>query len=36
LEAKHKGMVAAIDPDSGDYFLGTKVLTAVEICVGNA
>jgi hypothetical protein len=30
LEAKRKGMVAAIEPDSGDYFLGKRVLTAVE------
>jgi hypothetical protein len=30
LEAKRKGMIAAIEPDSGDYFLGTKIFTAVE------
>jgi hypothetical protein len=30
LEATHKGMIAAIEPDSGDYFLGRKMLTAVE------
>lgn len=30
VEAKHKGKVVAIDPESGDYFLGTKILTAVE------
>lgn len=29
LEAKHKGMIAAIEPDSGDYFLGTSVINAV-------
>ncbi len=30
LEAKNKGMVAAIDPDSGDYFLGNDTMTAVK------
>ncbi len=30
LEAKHKGMVAAIDPDSGKYFLGKGTIAAVE------
>ena len=30
LEAKNKGMVAAIEPESGEYFLGTKTLHAVE------
>lgn len=29
-EARNKGMVAAIDPDSGEYFLGKKTLTTVE------
>ncbi len=29
LEAEHKGMVAAIEPDSGEYFLGKKTITAV-------
>jgi len=28
-EAKHKGMVVAIDPDSGNYFLGKDTITAV-------
>ncbi|MDZ7360843.1 MAG: hypothetical protein ONB46_08970 [candidate division KSB1 bacterium] len=30
LEAKHKGMIAAIDPDSGNYFLGKDMINAVE------
>lgn len=30
LEKKNKGMVAAIDPESGEYFLGTKTFIAVE------
>jgi hypothetical protein len=30
LEAKHKGMIAAIDPDSGAYFLGKDTIDAVE------
>jgi len=29
-EAKHKGMVVAIDPDSGKYFLGKGTIAAVE------
>jgi hypothetical protein len=29
-EAKHKGLVAAIEPKSGDYFLGKKTLDAVD------
>lgn len=29
-EAKHKGMVAAIDPDTGNYFLGKDTIDAVE------
>jgi hypothetical protein len=29
-EAKHKGMVVAIDPDSGNYFLGKDTIAAVE------
>ncbi len=30
LEAKRKGMIAAIDPDSGAYFLGKDMINAVE------
>ncbi len=29
LEPLHTGKFAAIEPDSGDYFLGTKMLEAV-------
>lgn len=29
-EAKHRGLVAAIDPESGEYFLGKRTITAVE------
>jgi len=28
-EAKHKGMVVAIDPDSGNYFLGKDTFAAI-------
>ena len=30
LEAKHKGMIAAIDPESGNYFLGRDTIAAVN------
>ncbi|MBI5652275.1 MAG: hypothetical protein HZC40_17805 [Chloroflexi bacterium] len=29
-EFKHKGLVAAIEPKSGDYFLGKNTLEAVD------
>lgn len=29
-EAKRKGLVAAIEPDSGDYFLGKNTIEAVR------
>ena len=29
-EARHKGLVAAIEPDSGDYFLGKNTFEAVS------
>ena len=29
-EARHKGLVAAIEPESGEYFLGKRTITAVE------
>ena len=30
LEPKHTGMFAAIEPDSGDYFLGKRMIEAVD------
>jgi hypothetical protein len=30
LETKYKGMIAAICPDSGEYFLGRTLVEAVE------
>ena len=30
LETENKGMIAAIDPDSGNYFLGTDTIAAVK------
>ncbi|MGH9836879.1 MAG: hypothetical protein ACRD9Y_27960 [Blastocatellia bacterium] len=29
LEPKYKGMFVAIEPDSGDYFLGARMIEAV-------
>ena len=29
-EAKRKGLIAAIEPDSGDYFLGKNTIEAVR------
>lgn len=30
LEAEHKGEIVAIEPESGDYFLGKDVVEATE------
>jgi len=30
MEAKRKGRIAAIDPDSGEYFIGKDTIAAVE------
>ncbi|MEA3346341.1 MAG: hypothetical protein U9Q78_08920 [Chloroflexota bacterium] len=30
LELEHKGEIAAIEPESGDYFLGKSVIEAID------
>jgi hypothetical protein len=30
LEPEHKGEIAAIEPESGDYFLGKSVIEAID------
>jgi hypothetical protein len=30
LEPEHKGDIAAIEPESGDYFLGKSVIEAID------
>ncbi|MFQ6058206.1 MAG: hypothetical protein ACE5MB_04900 [Anaerolineae bacterium] len=30
LEPEHKGEIVAIEPDTGDYFLGQSVIEAIE------
>lgn len=31
LEAEHKGEIVAIEPESGDFFLGANVIEAVSV-----
>lgn len=31
LETQHRGMIAAVEPDSGDYFLGKTLVEAAKL-----